>query len=140
MIFLALILIGGVLLYAVIVGGAPAKPKGGRGGGGVSAEEIRPRWDLIVSTSKTGASGLKNSVLEADKLLDYVLKKQGYRGETMAERLKKAQSQLSDRNGTWRAHKLRNTIAHEVGFDLVPSQVNEALRDYEKALKDLKVL
>lgn len=68
------------------------------------------------------------------------MKSQGYSGEVMAERLKQAQTKLSDRNAVWSAHKLRNALAHEVGFDLVASQAQEALRAFERGLKDLGAL
>jgi hypothetical protein len=102
--------------------------------------DIRARWDQIIAVSQTGGSGLKSSVLDADKLLDHVLKSQGFRGETMGDRLRSAGSRFSNRNNVWRAHKLRNTMAHELGFDLVPSQVREALSDFEQALRDLGAL
>lgn len=149
-IFLILALAAAILLYAVIMGasaktqrsGGRGKSRGGsaRATGSVSKAEIQQRWDTIMAISRTGASGLKSAVSEADKLFDYVMQKQGYSGMTMADRLKNAQSNLTDRNGVWRAHKLRNALAHEVGFDLVASQANEALRDFERGLKDLKAL
>ena len=75
--------------------------------------------------------------MEADKLLDYVLQGRGYRGDTMAERMRSANRQFSRRNEVWAAHKLRNALAHEVGFDLVPSQVKQSIKAYERAIKDL---
>jgi hypothetical protein len=61
----------------------------------------------------------------------------------MGERLKSARPRFADRglyDALWRAHKLRNALAHEVGFDLVPSQAKEALRDFERGLKYLGAL
>jgi hypothetical protein len=94
----------------------------------------------IMAGSQTGAAGLKSAINEADKLLDHVMRQQGAGGDTMGERLKSFGNRFSDRNGVWRAHKLRNVLAHEVGFDLVPSQAREALADFERAMKDLGAL
>jgi hypothetical protein len=138
---MVVVLVAGILLFTVVSSGKGASGQVGRGGGGkVDKAEISRRWKTIQMVSKSGASGLRSSVLEADKLLDYVMKKQGYNGETMAERLKSAQREFTNRDSVWRAHKLRNTMAHEVDFDLVPSQANEAIRDFERAIKDLKAM
>ena len=146
--FLIVILVAGFILYAVVESGSRknrgkysrpvASSRGYRGF--VDQSEIRTRWQTIMSTSTTGASGLKSSINEADKLLDHVMKQLGYPGERMGDRLKLAGPRFTDRNAVWRAHKLRNALAHEIGFDLVPSQAKEALRDFEQALKDLQAL
>ena len=81
-----------------------------------------------------------SAVSEADKLFDYVLKAKGFPGETMAERLKRAERQLTDRNGVWQAHKLRNSLAHEVGFAVADGHAREALSAFRRGLQDLGVL
>ena len=147
--FLVIILIGGLLLFAVIGGVGPgkgAKKRGSRRGGtsrGGAKVNVADKWATIQAVSAGGPAGLKNAVSEADKLFDHALKQQGFPGETMADRLKAAKSSFSSYgvyDGIWRAHKLRNALAHEVGFDLVPSQAREALGDFERGLKDLGIL
>jgi hypothetical protein len=139
--FLIVALIAAGLLYAVMLGASPqARRPQSRGRGSVNAAEIRPRWEAIMATSRSGASGLKSAIAEADKLFDYAMKQLGYPGETFADRLKVAQRELSDREAVWRAHKLRNALAHEIGFDLVVAQANDALRGFERGLKDLGAL
>jgi hypothetical protein len=148
MIYLAIIFVGGVILMAVIQSGGKGRKRSynrpvasSRGYRGfVDQAEIKTRWVTIMATSQTGASGLKSAINEADKLLDHVMKQLGYEGERMGERLKQAGPRFTDRNNVWRAHKLRNALAHEIGFDLVPSQAKEALQDFEQALKDLQAL
>ncbi len=145
---LLLILVGAIILYAVVESGSGHKQRrysrpmaSSRGyRGAIDQSEIKARWATIMAASNTGASGLKSSLNEADKLLDHVMKQAGYSGEKMAERLKLAGPRFTDKNAVWRAHKLRNALAHEIGFDLVPSQAKEALRDFEQALKDLQAL
>jgi len=145
--FLVIILVAGVILYAVVESGGGKKRHSGRPvassrgyRGTIDQSEIKARWATITATATTGASGLKSSINEADKLLDHVMKQVGYPGDTMAERLKLAGPRFTDQNAVWHAHKLRNALAHEIGFDLVASQAKEALRDFEQALKDLQAL
>lgn len=139
-IILVLVLLVALLLFAVVSSnpGSKTPPKKGKNRvGHVDHRLVSERWLTIQATAATGGNGLRHAVSEADKLLDYVMKGSGYRGNTMADRLRHAQKKLSDRNATWEAHKLRNALAHEVGFDLVPTQAKQALAAFEQALRDL---
>lgn len=77
------------------------------------------------------------SIINADKLLDKALMEMGVPGKTMGERLKKIPSRFKDINGVWRAHKLRNALAHEPDFEVSYRQASNALVVYKQALKDL---
>jgi hypothetical protein len=68
--------------------------------------------------------------MEADKLLDYTLSKRGFAGETLAEKLKKAQRFLSHENYNqlWSGHKIRNQVAHEHGINFSENQLRGAAR------------
>jgi hypothetical protein len=145
--FLILALAAALLLYALVASpkkNRRYKPKGHRASvGRLDKAEVKSKWDSIMAGSGTGGSGLKNSIHEADKLFDYVLISQGTPGDTMGDRLKAARDRFSDRaayDGVWQAHKLRNALAHEIGFDLVASQAKEALGGFERGLKELGAL
>lgn len=148
MAFLIIVLVAAVLIYGVIIAGGAARSRTGRPyRGGQRTQRPRldrvlvaERWSTIHAMSLGGGNGLRQAVSEADKLFDYVMKAQGYAGDAMADRLRQAQANLSDRNAVWNAHKLRNALAHEVGFDLVATQAQEALRAFERGLKDLGAL
>ena len=142
--FLVIVLVGGIILYAVVESGRVTKKRGRTNARPSAAHldraDFSARWSTIMATSTQGASGLKSALNEADKLLDHAMKQLGYPGATMGERLKVAGRHMPNRDAVWRAHKLRNALAHEVGFDLVPSQVKEALAGFEQGLKDLGAL
>jgi hypothetical protein len=148
MAFLIIVFVAALLLYGVILTGAvtaagshdPKRGKRANRVGHLDRALVAERWATIQTMSKTGGNGLRQAVSEADKLFDYVMKEQGYPGQTMADRLRAAQSKLSNRQAVWDAHKLRNALAHEVGFDLVASQVRQALDGFERGLKDLGAL
>lgn len=80
------------------------------------------------------------AVINADKLLDEALKKSKCKGRTMGERLVYAQRRLSDNDGVWFGHKLRNKIVHEEIPRLYQRDVQTALRGLRQALKDLGAL
>lgn len=75
-------------------------------------------------------------VMEADKVLDLALSELGFSGH-LGDKLKKAGARFSDLDGVWRAHKLRNTLAHETGARASDAQAAAALRAFEKAIGDL---
>ena len=77
------------------------------------------------------------TVIEADKLLDKAMIEMGIPGKTMGERLKKCGDKFTHLNAVWRAHKLRNALAHEAGLEITYKQAYNALQVYKQALKDL---
>ena len=77
------------------------------------------------------------TIINGDKLLDKALIEMGAPGKTMGERLKRVGGKFSDVNAVWRAHKLRNVIAHEDSSDLSYRQASNAVAIYKQALKDL---
>jgi hypothetical protein len=60
---------------------------------------------------------LRHAVIEADKLINWVLKTKGYAGATFADRLRSAEKDIPRNiyDGIWQGHKIRNQIAHEDG-------------------------
>lgn len=100
---------------------------------------VHQRWGEIQAMQSQGGAGLRNSLLEADKLLDYVMQAKSFRGENMGDRLKLNGDRFSDLNGIWTAHKLRNQIAHEVAIDVVKPQVEDAVRKLGRGIQDLGV-
>ena len=80
------------------------------------------------------------AIINADKLLDTALKKRKFTGKTMGERLVSAQRKLTNNDGVWFAHKLRNKLVHEQDINLKEKDVKEALVGIRQALKDLGAL
>jgi hypothetical protein len=77
------------------------------------------------------------AIINADKLLDDALKRRRFKGKTMGERMVAAQRELSDNDGVWFAHKLRNRLVHEADVTLKENDVKKALIGIRQALKDL---
>lgn len=77
------------------------------------------------------------AILNADKLVDLALKQSGFKGQTMGERMRSAQSKWSDPNKIWSAHKLRNQLAHEHDTRVSYDQARYALAQFRQALRDL---
>lgn len=80
------------------------------------------------------------TIINGDKLLDKALTEMGVPGKTMGDRLKKAGEKFTDVNAVWRAHKLRNVIAHEDDLEVSYAQASNVLVIYKQALKDLEAI
>lgn len=76
-------------------------------------------------------------VMESDKLLDSALKDLGIRGSTMGQRLKNCNNPNLNLNDAWWAHKLRNRVAHEVGYNVSESSAVRVFKILKATLKKL---
>ncbi len=94
------------------------------------------RWQAIEAQFNDGQAGQSLAVVNADKLLDTAMQSKSFSGSTMGERLKKYPNAFADINAVWRAHKLRNRIAHDHSA-VYEAECRSALRTFYQALKDL---
>ena len=121
-----------VLAVALIAGGVLLRRRPRQ----INVDQCQEQWremQKLLASKDTW----KQAVVDADKLLDTVLKKKKFVGKTMGERLTKAQRLLSDNEGVWFGHKLRNRIESEPDAKLKESDVKQALMGIRQALKDL---
>jgi hypothetical protein len=97
------------------------------------------KWIELLARVRT-PEGMMLAIIDADKLLDDVLKKKHFKGKTMGERLVSAQRSLSDNDSVWYAHKLRNRLVHEPEVRLKKREAQTALAGFRRGLKDLGAL
>lgn len=104
--------------------------------------KIAKQWAKITARLETGIeSEAKLAVIEADSMLDDILKRMGYGGETLGERLKNLTSAvIPNIEEVWEAHKIRNNIVHDPDYRLSLDEARKTLSIYEKALTDLQAL
>ena len=97
----------------------PFRKRGQRGGLNQEDQKyvISKRQEIESLMQSENIIELNHAVMEADKLVDYVLKKKGYRGETFADRLRNAEPYINHDTyqNIWNGHKIRNQIAHDDG-------------------------
>jgi len=105
----------------------------------LNQQYYQERWQVLQGLLKDKATW-PLAVIDADKLLDDALKKSKYKGKTMGERLVSAQRAISDNDGVWFGHKLRNELVHESNVKLTQRKVKDALLGIKAALKDLGAL
>lgn len=129
--FIIAILIVAVLVFVAIL-------LTGKRGYQFNVEAYQTKFLAIENKlNKDNSATFMTSIIEADKLLDKALVEMGIPGKTMGDRLKKAGTRFTHLNAVWRAHKLRNTLAHESDAEVSYKQAFNALAIYKQALKDL---
>lgn len=105
-------------------------------------KKLVKKWLKIEERSKSDQEAeLKLAVIEADKFFDDILKRIGYIGKDMGERLRKINpSQLANIDDIWQAHKIRNNVVHDVDCKLTEFEAEKAIKAYKKALEELEML
>ena len=100
------------------------------------------RWRKIIARlEKKSESEAKLAILEADSLLDEVLGKSGYEGETPRERLEKITvSTLPNLEELKKARQVRENIISDPAYKLELEKAKEVLKVYEKSLTFLEAL
>jgi hypothetical protein len=108
----------------------------------MGTKKILKLWLKIKERLKSGLeSEFKLAVIEADTLLEDVLKKMGYTGDTLAERLKQVPANiLTSSDAAIEAHKVRNNIVHDPDYRLELAEAEKAVSLYEKVLTELDFL
>ncbi|MDP1688930.1 MAG: hypothetical protein Q8L47_02260 [bacterium] len=111
-------------------------------GEGISKHRTVKIWKQICADLESGDPGRRKlAIIEADKVLDEILKLSGYKGETMSERLKQLTSaQIGNLDDIWMVHKIRNQIVHEAGYELPHAAAVRSIGIYEAAFRQLGLI
>ena len=106
------------------------------------AKKITKIWNKIVNRLSTGSeSESKMAIIEADDLLDSSLKRLGFFGQTLEEKLSKLSSAtVGNLDDIYAAHKVRNNIVHNPDYKLSPEEAKTAIEAYQRAFNSLQIL
>ncbi len=118
--FLIFIVVDLILLFFIILYGKRKTFKSNE------ISFFRTHWEKIIQNNDN-----RQSLIEADKLLDLFLGKKGYIG-SLGDKLKSFSRSYERIDNIWFAHKLRNKLVHEVGFYLKKSDFDKALKAYKE--------
>jgi len=99
------------------------------------------QWAKVLKRLETGKEAdYKLAVIEADGLLNDILKKMGYKGETMAKILEQLDATiLPNIEQIWKVHKIRNNVVHDPDYELSLEQARKILGIYEKTFRTLEM-
>lgn len=102
---------------------------------------IKDEWTNIdVLLSQKSPSQLRQALISADKCLDNALR-DIYEGNSMGDRLKLAKDRFDwdQYQKIWDAHKVRNNLVHEAGFNPPHFMITDAVSTLRGALIKLGV-
>lgn len=105
-------------------------------------EKRHDRWvNVEKRIASNHPSDWKLAVIEADAIMDDLLKRMGYEGITMGDRLKQIEpSDFESLQDVWKAHKLRNRIAHEPETAITKSEVEYIISLYKRGLEEFEYI
>ena len=98
------------------------------------------KWQEIEQLMQLGnPSNYSRAVLEADKLLDHLLKGHRAPGLTMGDRLKASENKFSHEayQAAWEGHKVRNELVHSSQYELTNFMARGAIQNFQKAINEL---
>ena len=130
-IFLISIVLIGAGILVLVTQGRKTSPS-------LDVQRYRSNWLKIErQLVKDQEATYHMAILNADKLLDQALRQRKFKGDTMGERMKSAQTTWSSANNVWSAHKIRNQIAHEPDVKVRYDDARRALAAFKQGLKDV---
>ncbi|HTR18716.1 MAG TPA: hypothetical protein VMH91_01900 [Candidatus Paceibacterota bacterium] len=100
-------------------------------------------WNRVVEESMSNdEKRWRLAILEADIMLNELLDLNGYRGETMADKMKQVdRANFHTIDLAWEAHRVRNSIAHEGSARLLNErEVRRVIGLYEQVFREFKLV
>lgn len=106
-------------------------------------QEENPRWTEIEKLiGSENPNDWRQAIIEADVMLDDVLRRAGFPGNGVGERLQSADpSNFTTLQYAWDAHKVRNQIAHEgTAFQISQTIAQRAIAQFEAVFREFAVI
>lgn len=130
LIILAIIATVSLVIFGLVLKFRPRK---------INVNSCTARWQAVQKLCSNKKEWYL-AIIEADRLLDDVLKRRHYKGKTTGERLVSAQHDFTNNESLWFGHKLYNRINDDKLVKLRKQDTLEALGGFRQALKDLGAL
>jgi hypothetical protein len=100
-------------------------------------------WDHVMEEANSDDdSRWRLAILEADIMLNELLDVLGYRGETMADKMKQVdRANFRTIDLAWEAHRIRNQVAHQGTAHLLsPRETRRVMGLYEEIFREFKLI
>ncbi len=101
------------------------------------------RWNRIVTEATSdNEQQWRLAILEADIMLNELLDMQGYKGETMGDKMRGVErGDFNTIDIAWEAHRVRNRIAHEgQAHILTDREVRRVIGLYERVFREFHLI
>lgn len=100
---------------------------------------LNEKWQKVQAhINSNNPSDWRLAILEADIMLDTILDKMGYQGDSIGDKLKGIEkSDFLTLDLAWEAHKVRNQIAHAgTDFQLNDREARRTIEMYQKVFEE----
>lgn len=110
----------------------------------VAAQDISKtqlRWNRVVEQAYSdNEQNWRLAILEADIMLNELLDVLGYKGETMADKMKSVErADFNSIDQAWEAHRVRNQVAHQGSERLLNQrEVHRVIGLYQSVFREFK--
>ncbi len=107
------------------------------------AEKQNERWVRVMEhANSNNPSDWRLAIIEADVMLDELLRIKGFFGEGVGERLKSVgPGEIQNLEAAWEAHKVRNRIAHSgEDFQLSERETRHTIALFESVFLEFGVI
>jgi hypothetical protein len=97
------------------------------------------RWAYIMQLIESGQENeWRQAIIEADIILDELLTRLGYHGESVGEKLRNVNAaHFATLNNAWEAHRVRNEIAHQGSAYQLPERLaHRTIANYEAVFRE----
>jgi hypothetical protein len=107
---------------------------------GVSNAE--KKWQAILKRLETpNSADWKLAIIEAENLIEEVLARMGFGGESFGDKLKKVtKEQVPSLDDLVASHQIRNDIVHDPDFRISLEDAKKTIDGYKKALEELEAI
>ncbi len=112
----------------------------------IEGEKVLPKngkWEkVLVHLNSTNQADWRQAIIEADIMLEELLRVSGYHGDSVGEMLKSVEpSDFLSLDSAWNAHKVRNRIAHDGSdFELNEREAKVTIAEFETVFKEFKII
>lgn len=101
------------------------------------------RWNRVEEQAgSSNPESWRLAILEADIMLSELLDMQGYKGETLADKMKQVdRAQFNSIDAAWDAHQVRNRIAHDgTAHEISAQDVRRVIGLYRRVFKEFRYI
>ncbi len=108
----------------------------------VGQKKENERWAKVKKLALSdNSSDWRLAIIEADVMLEELLRSLALHGDTVGDMLKSADGTIINTDAAWEAHKVRNRIAHSgAGFELTDRQARHTIALFETVFKEAGIV
>ena len=110
---------------------------------GEIVEVKNERWEQVLKYANSeNDSDWRQAIIEADVMLEELLRTSGYVGESVGEMLKSVdKSDFLTIEDAWDAHKTRNAVAHSgTDFRLNNRETRHTIAQFERVFREFEII